>query len=240
MALSDSSISSLLNSLGSGKDAAGSFDFSTYASIKNGSYGKLVKSYYAEQTGEATRTSSKSSSATANSTSKTSTKKADTDTTGLGQMKKDAQELKASAEKLSSDDLWKETNGKLDMSKVTSAVKDLAADYNKVIDQAAKVSSKEIGQDMKFMTGMTDTFSKVLAKVGVTVGSDGKMTVDEEKLGKADEATLKSLFNGNATYGSQIADKASSIARDADMNSSIYGSNAETTSALSSIYNQLI
>ena len=66
------------------------------------------------------------------------------------------------------------------------------------------------------------------------------MTVDEEKLGKADEATLKSLFNGNATYGSQIADKASSIARDADMNSSIYGSNAEATSALSSIYNQLI
>ena len=238
MALSDSSISSLFNSLGSGKDAAGSFDFAAYASIKNGSYGKLVKSYYAEQTGEATKTSA--STSTAKSTSKTSSKTADSDTTGLGQMKKDAQELKSSAEKLSSDDLWKQTDGKLDMSKVTSAVKDFAADYNKVIDRSAKVNSKEIGQDMKFMTGMTDTFSKVLAKVGVTVGSDGKMTVDEEKLGKADEATLKSLFNGNATYGSQIADKASSIARDADMNSSIYGSNAEATSALSSIYNQLI
>ena len=236
MGLSDSGISTLLNSLGSGKDGSTGFDFAGYASIKNGSYGKLVKSYYAEQTGAA----NKAASTTAKNTSKTSSKKADADTTGLSQMKKDAQELKSSAEKLVSDDLWKKTDGKVDMSKVASAVKDFAADYNKVIDQSAKVSSKEIGQDMKFMTSMTDTFSKVLSKVGVTVGSDGKMSVDEEKLAKADEATVKSLFNGNATYGSQIADKASAIARDADMNSSIYGSNAETSSTLSSIYNQLI
>ncbi len=239
MGLSDSGISTLLNSLGSGKDGSTGFDFAGYASIKNGSYGKLVKSYYAEQTGAAGKTASEVKSTSNAKTAKT-TKKEDSDTTGLSQMKKDAQQLKTSAEKLSSDDMWKKTDGKLDMSKVASAVKDFAADYNKVIDQAGKVSSKEIGQDMKFMTSMTDTFTKVLAKVGVSVGSDGKLSVDEEKLAKADEATVQSLFKGNATYGSQIADKASAIARDADMNSSIYGSNAETSSTLSSIYNQLI
>ncbi len=236
MGLSDSGISTLLNSLGSGKDGSTGFDFAGYASIKNGSYGKLVKSYYAEQTGAAGKTASEVKSTSNAKTTKTE----DSDTTGLSQMKKDAQQLKTSAEKLSSDDMWKKTDGKLDMSKVASAVKDFAADYNKVIDQAGKVSSKEIGQDMKFMSSMTDTFTKVLAKVGVSVGSDGKLSVDEEKLAKADEATVQSLFKGNATYGSQIADKASAIARDADMNSSIYGSNAETSSTLSSIYNQLI
>ena len=138
------------------------------------------------------------------------------------------------------DDLWKTTEGKIDSDKVTSAVKDFANKYNKVIDQASKVSSKEVSQDVKFMTGMTDTFSKVLGKIGVTVGDDGKLSVDEEALGKADTATVKSLFGGNGTYGSQIADKAGNIYRDADMSSSIYGSNATTSSALSSVYNQFI
>ena len=121
-----------------------------------------------------------------------------------------------------------------------TAVKGFADNYNKVIDQASKVSSKEISQDVKFMTGMTDTFNKVLAKAGINVGDDGKLSVDEEAFKKADEATLKSLFSGNGTYGSQIADKANSIVRDADLGTSIYGKDAETSSALSSLYNQLI
>ena len=90
------------------------------------------------------------------------------------------------------------------------------------------------------MTGMTDTFSKVLGKIGISVGEDGKLSVDDEKLKKADTATLKTLFDGFGTYGSQIADKAGSIYRDADMSSTIYGSNATTSSALSSVYNQFI
>ena len=88
------------------------------------------------------------------------------------------------------------------------------------------------------MKGMTDTFSKVLGKIGITVGEDGKMSVDEEALKKADTATIKSLFEGNGTYGSQIADKAANVAKDAEMNASIYGVDGTTTSALSSMFNQ--
>ena len=171
MGLSDSSISSLLNSLGSGNNSSGSFDFANYAAIKNGSYGKLVKSYYAEQ-----NKTSDTKTASSNAKSKTSTKtdsNKNTDTTGLTQMKKDADKLRASAEALDNDDLWKKTDGKVDMTKVASAIKDFAKDYNAVIDQSAKVNSKEIGQDMKFMTGMTDTFNKILSKIGITVGDNG-------------------------------------------------------------------
>ena len=110
MGLSDSSISSLLNSLGSGNNSSGSFDFANYAAIKNGSYGKLVKSYYAEQ-----NKTSDTKTASSNAKSKTSTKtdsNKNTDTTGLTQMKKDADKLRASAEALDNDDLWKKTDGK--------------------------------------------------------------------------------------------------------------------------------
>lgn len=231
-------ITSMLGNSNSGSDNSfGSFDFANYAAIKNGSYGKLVKSYYAG-------TNKSIDEQKASTAGKTDTAKAkaanDVDTTGLAQLKNDADKLKTSAEALDKDDLWKKTDGKEDMSKIAGAVKDFAAGYNKVIEQASKVSSKEVSQDVKFMTQMTDTFSKVLGKIGITVGTDGKLSVDEEKLKNADTNVVKSLFDGNATYGSQIADKAGSIARDADMNSRTYGSDATTASALSSVYNQFI
>lgn len=233
-------ITSMLGNSNSGSasgSSLGGFDLANYAAIKNGSYGKLVKSYYAGTSKSVEE--QKISAARSSNTSKAKAE-SNTDNTGLTQLKKDADQLKASAEALGKDDLWKKTDGRIDTDKMTSAVKSFADNYNKVIDQASKVSSKEISQDMKFMTGMTDTFSKVLAKSGISVGSDGKLSVNEEALKKADTATVKSLFNGVGTYGSQIADKAGSIYRDADMSSSIYGSNATTTSALSGVYNQFI
>lgn len=233
-------ITSMLGNSGSNSSSGGSlgFNLADYAALKNGSYGKLVKSYYsgsARSVDEAKRSEAKSSNAT-----KTRKAADEADNKEFTQIKKDADQLKASAQALGKEDVWKKTDGRIDTDKMVSAVKSFADSYNKVIDQASKVSSKEISQDVKFMTGMTDTFSKVLAKTGISVGDDGKLSVNEEALKKADTATVRSLFEGNGTYGSQIADKAGSIYRDADMGSAIYGSNATTTSALSSVYNQFI
>ena len=235
----NSNISSLFNSLStnSSSSVSGSVDLASYAAIKNGSYGKLVKAYYSE--GSKSTETAKASSASATSPA-AKTKEQDTDRTGLTQLKKDANELKASTEALASEDLWKTKDGKSDMDKITGAVKDFVNDYNKVIEQSSKVSSKEVSQDVKFMTGMTGTFTKILQKAGVTVGTDGKMSVNEEALNKADTATIKSLFAGAGTYGSQIADKANSISKDADMSTSLYGSDATVSSVLSGVYNQFI
>ena len=237
----NSNISSLFSSLNANNNsnagAMGSLDLANYAAIKNGSYGKLVKAYYSENKSAETKASTAASKSTQ---TKKAQAQADVDKTGLTTLKKDANELRSSAEALAKDDLWKGADGKVDMTKVAGAVKDLANDYNKVLDQASKVSSKEVAQDLKFMTGMTDTFKKVLGKIGVTVGDDGKMSVDEEALKKADVATVKSLFNGKATYGEQIADKANSIAKDTEMSTSLYSNDATVSGALSSLYNQFV
>jgi hypothetical protein len=231
-------ITSMLgNSNTNSNNSLGSFSFTDYAAIKNGSYGKLVKSYYSGT--DKANYEAKAASAKSSDSAKTKAS-TEVDKTGLTQIKKDADELRASAEALNKDDLWKAADGKADTAKISRAVKDFADKYNKVIDQSSKISSKEVSQDVKFMTGMTDTFSKVLGKIGISVGEDGKLSVDDDKLKNADKATVKSLFDGSGTYGSQIADKAGSIYRDADMSSAIYGSNATTTSALSSVYNQFI
>jgi len=226
-------ISSLFSNLGS-NSTFGSFNFSDYASIKNGSYGKLVKSYYAEQ-----KKSTASDKSDKTTTSKKNKEEA-VDKTGLTQMKKEADGLKSAAEALNKEDLWKQTNGEYDMDKIVSAVKTFVSEYNDTVTQASKVNSKDIAQDVRYMSSMTSTMSKALSKIGVTVGTDGKLSVNEDELKKANVSSIKSLFSGTVSYGSQIADKASGISRDTVMNSSIYGSNGALSSSLSNMFNKWI
>ena len=90
------------------------------------------------------------------------------------------------------------------------------------------------------MSSMTNTMSKALSKIGVTVGTDGKLSVNEDEMKKANVSSIKSLFSGSVSYGSQIADRASEISRDTVMNSSIYGSNGTLSSSLSNMFNKWI
>ncbi len=214
-----SALFSSMNSLSSG------INFGDYNAIRNGSYRKLLKAYYAD---EKTTTSKKN----------TTTKKDDytTDRTGLTLMKKDADELKDSAKALSDSSLWKQTNGSYDMDKITKAVKDFASDYNDVISQSAKVSNKDITQYKNWMSSMTSTMSKALSQVGVSAGVDGKLTVDEDTLKNADIKNLKSLFSGNTSYTSQIEQKASNISSAALRNSSLYSSNGMLSGTLASTF----
>lgn len=223
-------ISSFFGNSGS-NSMFGSFNFSDYSSIKSGSYKKLLKSYYAEQKKDVT-TDKKT-------TTKNKTEFAK-DTTGLTQMKKEADGLKSAAEALGKEDLWKQTDGEYNVDKIVSTVKSFANEYNDVIGQSAKVSSKDVAQSTQYMNSMTNTMSKALSKVGITVGVDGKLSVNEDTLKKADMNSVKNLFSGAASYGSQIEDRASEISRKTIMNSSIYGSNGALSSSLNGMFNKWI
>ena len=221
-------IGTLFSSLGNNNNT---FNFSDYASIKNGSYGKLMKSYYAEQKKDTTPEK------TPNKTTVNKNKSEQlVDKTGLTQMKKEADGLKSAVDALAKDDLWKSA----DRDKIAGAVKNFVNEYNDVIAQSKKVNGGNIAQSTKYMSSMTDTMSKALSKAGISVGSDGKLSLDEDALSKASVDNVKSLFNGKVSYGSQIADKASEISRDTLMNSSVYSSNGTLSSALSGMFNNWV
>lgn len=209
----------------------GSFDFTQYASIRNGSYGKLTKAYYAKDAEE--KKSNKTNSDKTNSTTK---KNVDIDSTGLSKMRTESDGLKSSAEKLSKSELYRQA----DMDKIAAAVKDFASEYNDVIAQSSKVNSKDVSSNVKLMTSMTDTMSKALSKVGISVGQDGKLSVNEDTLKNSDANTVKSLFSGTYSYGAQVADKASEISKAALMSASTYSSNGSLTSAIPGSFNNWI
>lgn len=226
-------ISSFFGNSGSGK-GFGFINLRDYASIKNGSYNKLMKAYYKPEKEEKI-----TSSAGTDKPEKT-TKKQSVDATGLTQMKKDADSLKSAAEALSDSKLWEQSEGKYDVDKIAGAVKDFVAKYNAALEQSGKATGKEVAQTTGYMTSMTNTMAKSLAKSGIAVGVDGKLSLNEDALKKSDVNSIKTLFAGSYSYGGQIADKASQLSRDALMGGGTYSRKGSFSSSLAGMFDNWI
>ncbi len=223
------------SSSGSSGNWFSSFNFSDYSSIKNGSYKKLCKSYYANNSED------KKTSKTDKSEDKKNIAKYDTkDTTGLSKMKKESDALATSVDNLNKEDLWTFKDGKYDMDGIAEAVKSFVKDYNDTVTQASKVSNSDVSKQISNMQSMTNIMSKTLAKIGITAGADGKLTVNEDTLKGANVKDIKSLFDGKQTYADQIKKYANDAAKAAVNGASIYSANGTLSSALSGMFNNWV
>ncbi|MBQ8627581.1 MAG: hypothetical protein IJ419_15670, partial [Agathobacter sp.] len=119
------SVSTLFSSVGSTTDSTSNglygINLADYASIKNGSYSKLMKAYYAQDDADASKANSK------NDTD-------DTDQT-LAEIKSTTASLKESAQALySSKSLFeKNTDGEYDMEAIYEKVNAFIEDYNAAV-----------------------------------------------------------------------------------------------------------
>ena len=184
---------------------------SDYNSIKSGSYGKLVKAYYAKQTEDETSTSSKKKTdknTTSTSTAEDSTKTLSSIQTATDALYETTESLRKEAKSAGSmDDLYK-------------TVSQFVTDYNKTIDAAGKSETKNIKSNLKDMTNATAINKKLLENIGITVGEDNKLTVSEEKFKAGSLSTAKTLFTGAGSYGYNVSLEASMINSNADYEAS--------------------
>ncbi|MCR5165775.1 MAG: hypothetical protein K6C13_00945 [Oscillospiraceae bacterium] len=104
-------------------------------------------------------------------------------------------------------------NGEYDRKAVTESIKQFADNYNKTISAVKRSDSEEAIRKNSSMLGSTAAFRNSLSNIGVNVNDDDSISVDEEKLGSADIRNVKTLFAGNYSYASRIADKADAIAQ---------------------------
>ena len=202
----------MFSSLGS---SAGSSNFlMDYASIKNGSYGKLMKAYYrSEQTsGSAGGSKTGSNNIIDKLLEEKRNPKVSKDvqeanaklTSGLSSMKK-------SVSALQNDKTYTDTaNGKSAVDKVTTAVKAYVSDYNDVVN-AAKSStlSHKTAYVVNVMSSTAANADK-LAEIGIKVNSNGTLTSDESRLKTADGVTkAQELFSSKniMSYGSVVASR---------------------------------
>lgn len=210
-----SSVSTLFSSPGSSKSTgSGLFgiNLSEYASIRSGSYGKLMRSYFSM---DSTKGTSKSDDSTKNTiedlATTTSTSKDSTKT--LAAIESDAKELTDSAKALytrSNNKVFtKDSGGSYDTDKIYKAVKRFADDYNSMLDTAGKSSTNRISRSVSSMKNETSYNEKPLKEIGITVDEKtGKLSVDETTFKSADTEKIKNLFNGTGSYAYSVATKA--------------------------------
>lgn len=188
----------------SGSESA--FSLTDYMSIKNGSYGKLLKAYYKKQDAEET--------AAAESGKKQ-----------LSLLKNSADELKNSVLDLMDEDLFEkktietkdEKTGEVtkkedyDWDAIVKAVKAFVEDYNTVIGSAGESDDKGVLRNASWLTQTTEANEKLLESVGITIDSGNKLKLDEDALKQANISTLKLIFQGVNSYADKVVRKAAQI-----------------------------
>lgn len=199
-------------------NSMGGINVSDYAMIKNGSYRKLMKAYYAQQ--DADRLSQTGDSSKA-----------------LALMRSSADSLNKTAEALSNASLYEKKKFKkkneetgeeieewdYDWDAIIKAVKTFVDDYNSVVKQAGNSETKSVLRNAALMTGITEKTGSLLSKVGITIGKGNKLEFDEEAIKKTTAgvsgieldniSTLKSLFTGHNSFVNKVAQKSVGISR---------------------------
>lgn len=197
---------------------------SDYYSIKNGSYGKLLKAYYAKVGNDDT---SASGTETEDKSSQLSTSLSADSAKTLAAIDKSADNLKESADALinkEEDSIFAEkevtvknedgtstTTKEYDMDAIYDAVSTFVKDYNALLDTVAKSDSANVQRTASNMTNITSLYAKTLEKVGVTVGTDKKLSIDEEAFKSADMEKIKATFNDSRSFAYSISSQASFI-----------------------------
>lgn len=213
--------SSLFSGMQSG--TTNSFNLGDYATIKNGSYKKLLKAYYNKQDTDKT-SSSDSKKVSADKKSKMIKDSADT--------------LKKAADALNDKSLWEKKKIKktdeetkesietedYDWDAITKAVQNFVDSYNDVIKEAGDADSKSVLRSTLFMTGSMSKNQNLLSKVGISIGKDNKLSLDKDKLKEAKISDLKSLFTGYNSVANRVSQKASTISGYAAQSGSTYNS----------------
>lgn len=189
-----------------------------YSSIKSGSYHKLLTAYYKETKEEDTAKQSSIKNTIKNNGVDSATKQE------MNTIKKTTDELQKSATVL----LEKGSKSVYeDEDKLLSAVKDFVSDYNQILSKAGDSNSEKVLSKTLSMVNNTKAYSKSLEEIGITLGEDNKLSLDTEKLKKADVSTVKSMLQSGSSFAGQTMQKAVQI-----------GAAAQNVSAGTSLYNQ--
>lgn len=207
---------------------------SEYSTIRSGAYKKLVSSYYNKTAASSDKTDT--SSKLNNNNNAVAQKRE------LTEVKDAADELYASASKLTDTSASKSLFNKADKvtGDITSAVKDYVKNYNSLVEEAADTTNSKVTGKVSFMTSQTNAYKGSLDKIGITINSDKTLSIDEDTFKKADIADVKKVFNGSGSMAYQSFVRASDIASAAENASTSvtsYGADGMYNNYYNSAYN---
>lgn len=212
-------------SAGGGMSAIGDTTLlSDYASIKNGSYGKMMKAYYAKQKAaddedESSVSAKNKSKETKDASSASAARKFYETASGM-------RNLDYSADNI--DELYENVSG-------------FIKDYNSLIKNASKSKNASVQAQADALNDYTYQNYKLFAKIGITMNSDRTLSINEDtfkkmnqKTGATNVPTISTLFKGIGSFADKAADRASKIYRTAGDGESVTSSKAKYAGTMGS------
>lgn len=167
-----------------GMDYASLFGYTSRLGFSNSNFGKTNPYYSNYGMGLTKRNTNNTYSTALTNSQKT-----------LSTIGNEASALLKSANKLAGDASFKN-------------VEDFVENYNDTVSALSKTVNATVKSSGTSMQRMTGIMKANLSKIGITVASDGKMSVDEEKFNNADTGTVNNVFRGNNSYSKVIASSA--------------------------------
>lgn len=219
--------STLLSGAGSGSSSGfdGSSLLTDYAAIKNGSYGKMMKSYYAKAKREELEEEEKSSATKSKKVKDASSASA-------------ASSLHKSASKLGT--LNYDDHSEENVKEITDAVSSFIKDYNSLMKSGAKSGNSAVQKQTDALYDSYYRNYKLFSKIGITMNSDRTLSLDEDTFKKSFSeenghvGTIKTLFSGIGSFADKAADRASRIYRAAGDGEAVTSSKAKYASGTGS------
>ena len=128
-----------------------------------------------------------------------------------------------------------------------SMIKKFAESYNNTVEGLKKSDSANALTRGVSLVNISKAYSTTLRRIGLELGSDNTLTINEDKLSNASESDLKALFSGSYSYASKVADKSKYISNASGVraqftytaNGSIKNNNNIFDSAFSFLYNKI-
>ena len=183
-----------------------------YASIKNGSYAKLAKSYYGKSSNSKTAANEKAEAEKATKLELSSTKNASSKLASAASALDDKSLFE---NKITTKDKDGNETTDYDREKISKLVNNFVDSYNALVKNGGDSTNNSVLRSSLTMVNTTKVNENLLNKAGITIGEDNTLSIDEDALKKADISTLKTLFSGHSSYASNVQSSASSILRTA-------------------------
>lgn len=170
----DSTTNSILSANTQNNSNMLGISFTDYSQLKSGSYYKLMKKYYSDDT---------------------KVSKEDLD---AYQKKQDITASKAASASSAINDLLDMSYTEENRSKITDKIQKFVDEYNSMLKNATSSTSPSIKQKAEWMTNMVKEFDNALQSVGLSAGASGELSINSETLSKADINAIKNAFGANA------------------------------------------
>lgn len=135
-------------------------------------------------------------------------------------LKSQAEKLQQAAEKMSSEDAFKEARTSGDLQAICDNAQEMIKNYNSTV-KALKNTSSPLNQYYRQMLGeaFTDDNEK-LGEIGITKGSDGTLKLDIDKMKQSGIDKIEELLGSDGTFSSKLSFLADRIADNAKANAS--------------------